>query len=335
LVSVKKKYLWRHPSGRVYFRKTGLPLIRIHAQEGTAEFDREYWDIMSGKRWAAKTSFAALIEDYRKSDRWNGLKPRTRRDYEKVLEYLLEKIGDRDVRAFTRPDAINAQRANAERVRFANYIVQILVVLMEHAIDIGWIRENPARGVRALKTPDSKKRAHIPWPDWAVDLFREKASEKARLIFEIGVGTVQRPGDWVGFKWGDYDGANLSLSQGKTDKALVLPCTRQLKAALDAERTRMGVTPIAGRPIIARRDGGRMSYRTMSQIMLRERKRLGLEAYDLHAMRYRGVMELAWSGCTDDEIASYSGHATKQMIEKYAGEARQIMRARQAAQKRK
>jgi len=73
----------------------------------------------------------------------------------------------------------------------------------------------------------------------------------------------------------------------------------------------------------------------MSQVMLRERRRLGLEAYDLHALRYRGVQELAWQGCTDDEIAAYSGHATKAMIEKYAGEARQVMRARQAREKRK
>ena len=63
-------------------------------------------------------------------------------------------------------------------------------------------------------------------------------------------------------------------------------------------------------------------------------QRLGLEAYDLHALRYRGVKELAWAGCDDDEIAAYSGHATKEMIAKYAGEARQEMRARQARGKR-
>ena len=72
----------------------------------------------------------------------------------------------------------------------------------------------------------------------------------------------------------------------------------------------------------------------MAEIMRRERARLGLLAYDLHALRYRGVMELAWAGCDDDEIAAYSGHASKDMIRRYAGEARQIMRARQAREKR-
>lgn len=94
------------------------------------------------------------------------------------------------------------------------------------------------------------------------------------------------------------------------------------------------VFAVAARAILTTQGGGRMSYRYMAQIMLKERKRLGLEAFDLHALRYRGVMELAWSECDDDEIASYSGHATKEMIAKYAGEARQIMRARQASEKR-
>ena len=77
-----------------------------------------------------------------------------------------------------------------------------------------------------------------------------------------------------------------------------------------------------------------MSYRYLAQIMRKERQRLGLLEFDLHALRYRGVMELAWANCTDDEIAAFSGHASIAMIRKYAGESRQEMRARSAAEKR-
>lgn len=330
---VKKRYLWRHPSGRIYVRLKGK-LHRIKAAEGTADFDREYWEILTGKRMQAKTSWNALMDDYRTSERWLGLKPRTRQDYDKVMDYLREKIGARDVKALTRADVIAAQKANAYRTRFANYIPQMLVILCEHAIDLGWMANNPAKGVRALKTPEHRKKEHVPWPDWAVEKFRAEADDLPRLIFEIGVGSVQRPGDWVGFRWGDYDGDSLSLRQNKTDKPLVLPCTDHLKAALERAKAALGAVPIAGRPILIKRDGNPVGYRYMAQIMLKERRRLGLEAYDLHALRYRGVQELAWQGCTDDEIAAYSGHATKAMIEKYAGEARQIMRARQAREKR-
>lgn len=78
-----------------------------------------------------------------------------------------------------------------------------------------------------------------------------------------------------------------------------------------------------------------MDYHAMARVMVRERKRLGLMAYVQHALRYRGVMELPWAGFTHDEIASYSGHTSKAMIIKYAGEASQFKRARQADAKRK
>jgi len=329
-----KKYLWRHPSGRIYVRLKGR-LHRLKAAEGTAEFDREYWEILSGKRMQAKTSWNALIDSYRTSDRYTDKAPRTRKDYDKVMDYISEKNGTKDVRSLTRADVIAAQAANSHRTRFANYIPQMFVVLCEHAIDIGWLKENPAKGVRALKTPESRKQAHIPWPDWAVERFREKAEPLPRLIFEVGVGSVQRPADWVTFTWGDYDGDSLKVTQGKTDKPLVLPCTDQLKTTLDARRKSLPAIPMASCPILTQPNGQRMTYYYMAHLMLDERRRLGLEAYDLHALRYRSIQELAWAGCSDDEIAAFSGHETLAMIKKYAGEARQIMRARQARDKRR
>ncbi len=144
------------------------------------------------------------------------------------------------------------------------------------------------------------------------------------------MGSVQRPSDWTGFRWSDYDGDALKVRQGKTEKPLSLPCTAALRAALDSVTDKRGLT------ILTLQSGRPLPYRRMAEIMLRERERLGLLAYDLHAaLRYRGVMELAWAGCSDEEIAAYSGHASRDMIAKYAGEARQIMRARQAREKRR
>lgn len=324
---VKKKYLWQHPDGRWYVRLRGK-YHRIDAAEGTPDFDRKYWEILNGKRAEAKTSLKALIASYRQSDRWSGLKPRTRSDYERVLLYIEEKIGEFDVRRLTRKDVIRAMEANRDRIRFANYIPAVLSILAEHGIDVGWLKDNPAKGVRKLKTPPEKQQEHVPWPDDAVALFRAEASEEARLIFELGIGSVQRPDDWTKFRWNDYRDGALQITQGKTGVSLWLPCTEPLRAALDR-------APRRGLTILTRQDGRPLPYRRMAQIMRDERKRLGLERYDLHALRYRGVMELARVGCDDDEIASYSGHASKDMIRKYAGIARQRMRAAQAAAKRR
>lgn len=329
----RKKYLWS-PNQRNWYVRIKGKLHPVAGSPGTAEFDRSYWDILSGRKVQAKTSWNALIESYRRSERWLNLKPRTRSDYERVIEYIAEKIGTREVPTLQRKHVIDAQEANRHRVRFANYIPQVLSVLCEHAIDIGWLRENPAKGTRALAVPDERRREHVPWPDAAVATWRAQAQPLARLIFEIGVGSVQRPSDWTAFRWGDYDGDSLRISQGKTGVSLILPCTMELVAALERAKASLGVSPHPARHILSDEKGRRLTYRTMARIMLDERKRLGLEAYDLHALRYRGVAELAWKGCTDEEISSYSGHASLSMIRKYAGQARQIMRARQAREKR-
>ncbi len=324
---VKKKYLFSPKKGYVYIRVKGQYLGRITALEGTPEFDHQYWEILTGKKADAKHSAKALNQSFRNSDQWAGYSPRYRRDLEPVMLYLEEKLGGRDITRLVRKDIIASMDTNRHRVRFANYIASTLSVLFEHAIDIGWTDNNPAKGIRKLKTPKDRQRPHIPWTDAAVELWRSDANPLPRLIFEIGIGSVQRPSDWIGFRWSDFDGEALRLTQNKTGKELYLPCTPSLLIALNN-------APKSGLTILTKEDGRPMDYHYLARHMLSERKRLGTTAFDLHALRYRGVMELAWAGCDDDEIASYSGHTSKDMIQKYAGKARQITRAKQARAKR-
>ena len=330
----RKKYLWQHPDGRWYVRLKSR-YHRINAAPDTPEFDREYWDILTGRRADAKRSFSALIKLARESQWWRDKSPRYRADLEPVFQYLEEKIGRKQVSSLTATDIYRAMDANAHRVRFANYIPTALSRLFRIAVRKGWRTDNPAIGIEPLPMPKDKRRPHIPWTDAAVAKMRAEGQGLALLIFELGVGTAQRPGDLPGFTWGDYDGDTLYLRQNKTDKPLHLPCTEALQAALAQARAGLGAAPHPSRHILTLQSGARLTDRRMAAVFLEERKRLGLEAFDLHALRYRAVMELAWHGCNDDEIMSYSGHNTKAMVEKYAGEARQIMRARQAREKRR
>lgn len=331
----RKKYLWQHPSGRWYVRKGGR-YYRIHAADGTPEFDGEYWSIVRGKRHAARRSWSVLITELRKTNKWAGYSPRYREDLEGVFEYLEERIGDRDVRHLTTADVYKAMDANQHRVRFANYIPVGITLLAKLAKRKGWLKDNPATDIELLKVPEDRRMPHVPWTDGAVEHFRSNASDLALLIFELGVGSVQRPGDLNAFTWRQYeDGQNLKITQSKTGVELLLPCTPNLKAQLDRLQAELGGNPALDRPILANDDGTPMSYYKIARIMRAERKRLGLLEHDLHAMRYRGVMELAWAGCDDDEIMSYSGHKTKKMVIKYAGFARQIMRATTASEKRR
>ncbi|UWR59442.1 tyrosine-type recombinase/integrase [Phaeobacter inhibens] len=329
----QKKYLWQHTSGRWYVRKGGR-YYRIHAEDGTPEFDEEYWEILRGKRHEVRRSWSVLIAEFRQSEKWAGYKPRYREDLEKIFLYLDEKIGKRDVKWLTTAEVYKAMERNSHRVRFANYIPVALTLLVKLARRKGWMQENPAENIELLKVPEERKKPHIPWTHAGVAKWRQEAKPLALLIFEIGIGSVQRPGDWNGFSWGDYDGESLKLTQNKTGTRLLLPCTPELKEQLDLARKELGNAHIPDRPILANDDGSPMTYHKIARVMRGERERLGLLEHDLHALRYRGVKELAYAGCNDDEIASYSGHMSKAMIRHYAGEARQEMNAKRANAKR-
>lgn len=272
--------------------------------------------------------FANLISDYRASDAYKARAARTKKDYDRVLARIEAKMGDKDPAGVRKVHVVQWQRELTGR--FASYFVQVLSILMRHACDIGWRDDNPCLKV-ALKATE-KKVAHVVWTDAAIKTFRAKAKPLPLLIFEIGLGTVQRPDDWIRLNWEDFDGSAFNLRQQKTGRDLHIPCPAPLIAAL--ERSRPRVMNLRGKTPILAHGRKRMTYRQMAALMLTERKRLGVEAHDLHALRYRGVMELAFSGSTDAEIGSISGHMTKEMIEKYAGEARQIMLAKAAIAKR-
>lgn len=141
----RKPFVREVKPGYLYFYRGGKYLHRFTSPEGTEEFERQYWEVMTGRKAEAKTGWKALVESYRRADRFTGLKSRTRADYDKILAYIVDKIGTRDVRLLTRKDVIAARDANLHRTRFANYIPQVLSVLCEHAIDIGWRTDNPAK----------------------------------------------------------------------------------------------------------------------------------------------------------------------------------------------
>ena len=224
----RKPYVFEAKPGFLYFRRGGKYLHRFTAPEGTEEFDRQYWEVMTGRKAEAKRSWSAAIALLRQSDRWAEKSPRYRQDLEPVLAYLEDKIGNHDVRKLTTADIYAAMDKNKHRVRFANYIPTAISMISKELIRRKWITTNPALGMEYLNVPKGRKKEHVPWPDSAVQKFRAEAGPLERLIFEIGVGSVQRPGDWVGFDWGDYDPSGtgtLRLRQNKTDVPLILPCT--------------------------------------------------------------------------------------------------------------
>lgn len=223
-----------------------------------------------------------------------------------------------------RKDVIRARDANAETARFASYIVQVLRILFEHAHDIGWVNDNPAKGVGLLKVDTTPRE---PWPSKMIDAFRGKAAGHTLLIFELCLGTGQRIGDVLKMRWSDVAGDGINVVQGKTGAKLWVPFTPRLRAVLTA-------TPKIGITLCAHGRGRPMSYRAAAQRIMDVRRDIGAEAYDIHSLRYSAAAELAQAGCSDELIAAVTGHATVAMVRKYSGAVRQKIRAIEAQARR-
>ena len=147
----------------------------LTAPEGTAEFDRQYWEVMTGKTQEAKRSWAAAIKLLRNSDRWAAKSVRYRQDLDPVLAYLEEKIGKRDVARLVQADIYDAMDKNKHRVRFANYIPVAISMIAKELVRCRWLTDNPAKGIERLSVPKDRQQPHVPWPDAAVGKFRAEA----------------------------------------------------------------------------------------------------------------------------------------------------------------
>lgn len=310
--------------GVLYFQRRGYKTTRIQAEAGTAAFALEYAALLNGAVVApppTARTFAALVKDYLRSNRYKRLAPRTARDYEKVLAWVTAKLGNLSVAAIQRKDIIRAREANAATVRFANYIVQVVRILLEHAIDLGWRADNPGKGVELLKSKSPPREA---WPLKKIKDYREAATGRALLIFELCLGTGQRIGDVLRMRWSDIDGDGITVRQGKTGAALWVPITPALRAVLDQ-------TPRIGMTICAHGAHGKpLTYFPAARAVREVRERIGALDYDIHGLRYATTAELAAAGCSDEVIAAITGHKTTAMIAKYAGPSRQKERAKRA-----
>ena len=319
-------YVETRKGGRyLYFVRRGWQTVRIHSAPGTPEFAAEYARILNGAPPPPPgRSFVALIASYKRSRRFTKLAPRTKADYDKVLTFIADRLGPLPADKMQRKDVVRLRDTNAAKVRFANYAVQVLKVLFEHARDEGWRDDNPAHGVPLLQGQGIDRK---PWPPAMIAAFRADANGRALLVFELCLGTGQRIGDVLRMRWDQIEDGGVHVRQGKTRKPLWIPLTARLARVL-AETPRAGLTIVAGagtRPL---------TYWQAAHAVLAVRKRIGAEAYDLHGLRYTAASELAAAGCSDELIQAVTGHQSRAMVAHYAGPARQKARAKEAQGKR-
>jgi integrase len=300
------------PEQAYYHRRTRK---RIHGVPGTPEFLASYIDAGRVEQPVGSQTLGELVQRYRQSRDFSSKALRTRQSYDEHLAHIAHVWGAMpldvvDDRSFRRGIKEERDRIADRSERGADYFVAVLSIVLSHAVDEGLIDHNYAKGVRRLYKAD---RADKVWSDADIAAFQVVASPALRLAVRLALDTGQRQGDLLRLPWSAFDGSTISLRQSKTAAFVIIPCTIELRAALESapRRSTLILTNSRGKPWTS--DGFRTSWHKTA-------KAAGVQGVTFNDLRGTAVTRLAEAGCTVPEIASITGHTLKSaatILERY------------------
>lgn len=257
-------------------------------------------------------TLAHLVEHYTASPEYQGLADKTRRDYRRYLDMLRAKYGDLPVRTMPREFVLKIRNEHADKPRTANYIVQVLRLLLQHGVDHGTtfgVTVNVAARPKRLKTGDG----HRPWEEHELTAFRDRwpPGTWERTAFELALNTGQRGGDIVTMAKSQIVDGWVYIRQAKTGARVSVPISDDLAAALDAWSAPDNVVMVLGKMGV-----DRFRHRMADAIKSAE------VTQTTHGLRYTAASRLRELGMDWEDIAAITGHQTVQMARKYSQQKR-------------
>ena len=305
-----------------YHRRTGR---RIAGEPGTPEFLRSYEAASQSTPRANADTLAGLIARYKRSAEFSELAPRTREDYDAHLMAIELAWGDMPLDVFddkrVRQDIKDRRDHLATRSkRQADYFLAVLSVVASYGVDSGLIQNNHVKGVRKLYKAD---RAEKIWLPEHVVRFESVVSAELQLALMLALHTGQRQGDLLRLPWSGYDGSAITLRQSKTGARVWVPCTRALRAALDAA-PRRSIT------ILTNTRGRSWTQDGFGTSWFKTSRKAGIVELTFNDIRGTSITMLSEAGCTPQEIATITGHTLKsvaQILERYLARTRPLAEA--------
>jgi len=305
-------YAWR--GGPLLKNKKGEPI-----QPGDPLLVRAYAEETKDRFADPSETMGALITEFKASSEFTGKSQKTREAYERYLDMIREKFGDRPLSVIQNPkqrgrfkewrDTVavtGGKTKDQPRPRAADYAWTTLARVLSFAKDRGRISVNVCERGGRLYEAD---RAEKIWTeeDVAKMLALHRPEISAALLLALWTG--QRQGDLLRAAWPNYDGRTLRVRQGKTKARVAIPLAAPIRTMLDAMRenvaTKEAVTILTntrGKPWTS--DGFRTSWGKACE-------KAGIVGLTFHDLRGTAVTRLALSGCSTAQIASITGHSLK------------------------
>ncbi len=320
-----------------YYRRQGAQKVCISLKGDPYDRDgkpiEEWWtayreasgiDGLSGLTYAPPGTFGALVADYKASPKWKSLAESTRECWIRHLSVIEEEWGERRVRHVDAKRVLELRDKFQNRPATANNLVRCLSAVLSFGVPRNYLARNPCFGVPDLKFGGGKP--YDPWPDWAVETFKEFACPRLWEAVAVGYYTGQRLGDCLAMRHTDVEDGFVKVVQEKTGKELTVALHPKLQVIL-------AKAPKTADTLLVSREGKAWTRDGFKTAMRRQMKRpsmavLATERLVFHGLRKSAVVRLLECGCSVAEVMSITGQAMD-MVEHYG---RKINQRRLSAQ---
>lgn len=320
----------RHGKVRYRFSRKGWPSPYLRAAPGTAEFHRQYAEIIeagprapksvASPRKVAPRSLDDLVARMKATPRWKRKKERTRLVQSRMIERFLDRVGksgrrfgERPVEAVTVGWLDNILGEMSGTPAAANVLRKVLAGLMDHAVRLDWRESNPVRLTE--KYPEGE--GFHDWADAEIEQYRGRhpLGTMARLTLELALNTAARRCNVNKIERDHIKAGRIEVDHAKDNHDTSVPMLATTKTAIDAlpaAPIKFLVTTAFGKPFT---DAG------MGNKMRQWCDEAGLPQCSMHGLRKAMSRHLAESGASDAEGQAVTGHKKAETFAKYRAKA--------------
>jgi integrase len=333
---IKLKYVHqfrdRHGKPRHYFRRPGFKLVALPGLPGSTGFQAAYAEALAeapraeiGATRTVAGTVNAMIVGYLATAAFHNLAPASQQQYRHIFEGLRREHGDKRIATLERKHVVLMLDAKAETPSAARDFLRCLRLLVHHAIKHGIRSDDPTAGVR-VKVP--RTGGFRTWTEDDIAAFEAAypVGSKPRLALALLLNAALRCADVVRVGRGNIrNGTVCNIAQQKT-KALLppIPISAALADAINAAAPSEHIT------FLINERGASFTAKAFGKWFSKQCKRIGLKGLSAHGLRKAACRRLAEAGCSANEIAAISGHASLREVERYTKAADQACMARNA-----
>jgi integrase len=341
----------QHGKRRVRFRKGGFSTY-LTGIPWSEDFMRQYAAALEGVKAQATNigagrtvagTVAALVATYldpQSSSPFKTGAAETQRTRRNILERFREEHGDKPLFATDKNGERRMLLTRQHMQRIVNKkatapfaqrnFLATLRAMFQWAVKEGRVPDDPTLGVTREKVKTS---GYKTWSEEYISRFESahRIGTRARLAFALLLYTGQRRSDVVKMGRQHVHAGLLTIDQGKTDGGeeahLEIPLHPKLQEIIDATPT-VGVKTFLvtsfGKPYSAPGFGN--WFRELCDAA-------GCPDVSAHGLRKATARRLAEMGCSANQIASITGHASLSEVQRYTKAADRKRMAREAMAK--